>query len=334
MEDAPPPIQMIQLLSGFQISQALYVVAKLGAADQMVSGPRPIAEIAEAVDADASALGRLLRTLASFGVFTEPEPGTFALTPLGRTLASDEPGSMRDMALMWMETHYAPFSRLVDTVKTTITAADAHYGEPFFDWLSKYPEQVSRFTGAMANVTNGIKGGAVAAYDFNGSGLIMDIGAADGALLAQILAAAPSTSGIAFDLPHVITEASAAIKGHGFGDRLRAEEGNFFEAVPTGADTYLLSLVLHDWDDDRASLILENIRKAAKPGATVLALEPVMPTGDDPHMSKMLDLTMLAMTGGRERTQDEHRQLFERAGLRYQRIVPTPTPLTFVVATV
>jgi hypothetical protein len=272
--------------------------------------------------------------LASLGVFTEPEPGSFALTPLGRTLAADEPGSMRDVALMWMETHYAPFSRLVDTVRTTTTAADAHYGEPFFDWLSKDVEQVGRFTGAMANLTNGIKAGAVAAYDFDGAGVIVDIGAADGALLAQILATAPSATGVAFDLPHVITEASAALKGHGLGERLRAEEGNFFEAVPAGADTYLLSLVLHDWDDARAGLILENIRKAAKPGATIVALEPVMPAGDEPHMSKMLDLTMLAMTGGRERSEDEHRQLFERAGLQFQRIVPTPTPVSFVVATV
>jgi hypothetical protein len=137
---------------------------------------------------------------------------------------------------------------------------------------------------------------------------------------------------MAFDLPHVITEASAAMKSHGLGERLWAEEGNFFEAVPAGADTYLLSLVLHDWDDARAGLILENIRKVARPGATILALEPVMPPGDEPHMSKMLDLTMLAMTGGRERSEDEHRQLFERAGLQFQRVVPTPTPVSFVVA--
>ena len=282
-------------------------------ADQLVDGPRSVADVADAIGADPSALRRLLRTLASLGVFTEPEPGVFAVTPLGRTLASDEPGSVRDMALMWMETHYDPFSRLVDTVKTGVTAADLHYGEPFFDWISQHPEQVSQFTRAMANLSNGIKAGAVAAYDFNGAGTIVDIGAADGALLAQILARAPSTNGVAFDLPHVIADAGAAIKGHGLGDRLRAESGNFFDAVPAGADTYLLSLVLHDWEDERAGKILENIRKAAKAGTTILALEPVMPAGDEPHMSKMLDLTMLAMTGGLERTEEEHRQLLERS---------------------
>ncbi len=267
-------------------------------------------------------------------MFTEPEPGVFAVTELGRTLASDEPSSVRDMALMWMETHYDPFSRLVDTVKTGVTAADLHYGEPFFDWISQHPEQVSQFTRAMANLTTGIKAEALDAYDFNGAGTIVDIGAADGALLAQILARAPSTNGVAFDLPHVIADAGAAIKGHGLGDRLRAESGNFFDAVPAGADTYLLSLVLHDWEDERAGKILENIRTAAKPGTTILALEPVMPAGDEPHMSKMLDLTMLAMTGGLERTEDEHRRLFERAGLTFLRILPTPTPLSFVVASV
>jgi DNA-binding Lrp family transcriptional regulator len=325
---------MIQMLAGFQISQALYVAAKLRVADQLVDGPRSVADVADAVGADPSSLGRLLRTLASLGVFTESEPGIFAVTALGRTLASDEPGSMRDVALMWMETHYDPFSRLIDTVKTGVTAADVHYGEPFFDWISQDPDQISQFTGAMANLTTGIKAGAVATYNFNGAGKIVDIGGADGALLALILAGTPSTTGVAFDLPHVIADASAAIKGHGLGDRLSAESGDFFEAVPTGADTYLLSLVLHDWDDERAGKILENIRKAAKPGATILALEPVMPAGDEPHMSKMLDLTMLAMTGGLERTEDEHRQLFERAGLTFQRVTSTPTPMSFVVATV
>jgi hypothetical protein len=335
MEAAPPPpVQMMQMLSGFQLSQALYVAAKLGIADRLLNGPRSVPEIADAIGADPSALGRLLRTLASLGVFTESEPGVFAVTPLGRTLASEEPGSVREMALMWMETHYDPFSRLIDTVKTGVTAADLHYGEPFFDWISQHPDQVSQFTKAMANLTNGIKAGAVTAYDFNGAGSIVDIGAADGALLAQILAGAPSATGVAFDLPHVIADAAPAMKGHGLGDRLRAESGNFFEAVPAGADTYLLSLVIHDWDDERAGKILENICKAAKPGATILALEPVMPAGDEPHMSKMLDLTMLAMTGGLERTEDEHRQLFERAGLTFQRIIPTPTPVSFVVASV
>ncbi len=335
MEAAPPPpVQMMQMLSGFQVSQGLYVAAKLGVADQLLDGPRSVADIAGAIRADPAALGRLLRTLSSMGVFTESEPGVFAITHLGRTLASDEPGSVRDMALMWMETHYDPFRRLFDTVKTGVTAADLHYGEPFFDWISQHPEQVTQFTKAMANLTTGIKAGAVAAYDFNGAGTIVDIGAADGALLAQILAGTPTVSGVAFDLPHVIADAGAIIEGHGLGDRLRAESGNFFEAVPSGADTYLLSLVLHDWDDERAGKILENIRVAAKPGAAILALEPVMPAGDEPHMSKMLDLTMLAMTGGRERTEAEHRQLFGRAGLTFQRIVPTPTPVSFVVASV
>jgi hypothetical protein len=230
-------------------------------------------------------------------VFAESEPGIFAVTPLGRTLASDEPGSMRDMALMWLETHDDPFSRLVDTLKTGETAADLHYGEPFFDWISRYPEQVNRFSGAMTNLTTGIKAGAVAPYDFDGAGKIVDIGGADGALLAQILTGSPATTGVTFDLPHVIAEAEAALKAHGLGDRLVAEPGDFFEAAPAGADTYLLSLILRDWDDERAVTILENVRGAAKPGATIIALEPVMPASDEPHMSKMLDRTMLGQDG-------------------------------------
>lgn len=295
---------------------------------------KPIGVIADAVDADPASLERLLRTLTSFGVFSEPVPGTFSLTPLGHTLKSDEPGSMRDLALMWMETHYAPFTLLVDTVRTGVPAADAHYGEPFFDWISQYPEQVNRFSGAMANLTDGIKAGAINGYDFSGAGLIADIGGSDGALLAQILTGSPPTSGLIFELPHVIAEASATIKGHGLGERLTTESGDFFEAVPSGADTYILSLVLHDWDDEHAGRILDNIRSAAKPGTTVLPLETVMPAGDAPHMAKLIDLTMLAMTTGRERTEDQHRQLIERSGLKYRGIVTTPTPMSFVAAEV
>lgn len=323
---------MVQLLAGFQVSQALYAAAKIGVADRLTDGPAPLERLAADIDVDTEALGRLLRTLTSFGVFEQPEPGVFGLTPLGETLVSDQPGSMRDLALMWMETHYAPFAGLVDTVRTGECAATRHYGKPFFSWLSDRPEQVDRFSRAMANLTDGIKAGAIANYDFGGAGTIADIGGADGALVAEIVRNTPDTTGIVFDLPHVLTEAEPTIKGYNLGDRISTEAGNFFDTVTTGADTYLLSLILHDWSDADASNILTNIRNAAAPGARIVALEFVMPTTDEPHMSKMIDLTMLGMLDGRERTNTEMRTLFENAGLTYQGVVETPTPISIVEA--
>jgi hypothetical protein len=332
MEAHPPPAQMVQLLAGFQVSQALYVAAKLGVADTLVHGAVPIDQLAAEVGADPLALSRLLRTLCSFGVFAEDDPGVFCLTPLGATLVSDGPGSMRDLALMWMETHYAPFAGLLDTVRTGASAATEHYGQPFFGWLAGQPEQVDRFSRAMANLTDGIKAGAIASADFSDASTIVDVGAADGALLAKILCTAPGARGIAFDLPHVVAAFASTTEAHGLGDRLSAQGGDFFDHVPGGADTYVLSMVLHDWDDGDAGRILGNIRAAAAPGARVRAFELVMPTGNGPHMSKMIDLTMLAMLNGRERTDAEMRTLFEGAGFAYDGVVPTPTPVSMVEA--
>ena len=330
----PPPVQMVQLLAGFQVSQALYAAAKIGVADHLVDGPQTAERLAVQVDADPVALSRLLRTLSSLGVFTQSSPDTFGLTPLGATLVSDGEGSMRDLALMWMETHYAPFGGLADTVRSGECAATQFYGEPFFSWLAGQPDQVSRFSRAMANLTDGIKGGAIASYDFGGAGTIVDVGGADGALLARVVAGTPDTVGIVFDRPHVVDEAAATVKGFGLGDRLTTQGGDFFESVPAGADTYLLSMVLHDWNDADATRLLANIRAAADPGARVLAFELVMPTTDEPHMSKMIDLTMLGMLDGRERTDAEMRALFEGAGLTYERALATPTPISIIEARV
>jgi hypothetical protein len=325
---------MVQLLSGFQVSQALYVAAKIGVADRLADGPVAVEQLASDLDADPLALSRLLRTLGALGVFSEADPGAYGLTPLGATLVSDREGSMRDLALMWMETHYAPFAGLLETVRTGDCAATEHYGQPFFSWLADQPEQVDRFSRAMANLTDGIKAGAIASYAFPQSGAIVDVGGADGALLARVLESAPAATGVVFDLPHVVAEAAPTLKSYGLGDRMTSEGGDFFEAVPAGGDAYLLSMVLHDWNDVDATRLLSNIRDAAAPGARVLAFELVMPPGDQPHMSKMIDLTMLGMLNGRERTETEMRSLFEGAGLTYDGTTPTPTPISIIEARV
>src|SRR5580693_8254081 len=196
----------------------------------------PVKALAERAGAHAPSLHRLLRTLASVGVFTEPQPGVFALTPLGQTLTSSQPGSMRDLAIMWMETHYAPFAELIHAVRTGRPAAEHLYGEPFFAWLSHHPEQASRFTGAMANLTSGgFKTAAIASLPLDGTRTIVDVGGADGTVLATILAAHPHIRGVLFDLPHVITDAPRTLARHGVDDRVdcvEATSSNRCQPVP------------------------------------------------------------------------------------------------------
>jgi hypothetical protein len=325
---------MVQLLAGFQVSQALYAAAKTGIPDQLVAGPRATDEIADALNLDRAATLRLVRDLAGLGVFVSTPDGEYALTPLGRTLTSDDPHSMRDLALMWMETHYAPFGGLVETVRTGECAATTYYGTPFFDWLADRPEHFGRFIGAMANLTDGIKVEAITSYDFRGSRRIADIGGSDGTLLAHVLAQLPDATGISYDLPHVVPSVAVKAKETGLEDRLSGVAGDFFASVPSGYDTYLTSLILHDWDDERATQLLRNIVAAGEPGARVRCVEFVLPEGDAPHMAKMIDLTMLGMLTGRERTEDEFRTLFDAAGLVFERAVSTATPLSIIEARV
>lgn len=335
MEGTPPPaVQMVQLLAGFQVSQALYAAARTGLTDALAEGPKPMDEVAEALQLHGPSLSRLARTLTGLGVLTDTGCGSYALTPLGRTLTSDDPGSMRDLALMWMETHYAPFGGLAGTLRTGRPAAEDFYGRPFFDWLGEYPEQVQRFSGAMANLTGGIKGAAVTGRDWSSVHRVLDVGGADGTLLTQLLRTNPAAEGTVLDLAHVVPAVDAVAKEAGLEHRLDAVAGNFFESVPGGYDTYVMSMILHDWDDEGARRILANIAADAEPGARVVALELVVPPGDAPHMSKMIDLTMLGMLTGKERTEPEFRELVEGAGLAFRGVTPTPTPLSFIEAEV
>jgi hypothetical protein len=332
--DVPPPVQMVQMLAGFQISQALYTAAMLGVADLMVAGPVPVRVLSEQAGAHAPSLLRLLRTLASAGVFTEPEAGVFALTPLGSTLTRSQPGSMRDLAIMWMETHYAPFGELLHAVRSGEPAADHLYGQPFFSWLSGQPEQAARFTGAMANLTSGIKHAAIPFLPLDGARTVVDVGGADGTMLAAVLSGRPGLRGVLFDLPHVVADAPKTLTEKGVADRVDCIGGDFFESVPGGAGSYLLSFVIHDWPDEAARRILGNIAAAGGSGARLAMIEFVVPPGDTPHMSKMIDLTMLGMLAGRERPEEDWRELLTSAGFTGIGVIPTGTPLSVIHATV
>jgi hypothetical protein len=206
------------------------------------------------------------------------------------------------------------------------------YGEPFFTWLSHHPEQAERYTAAMANLTGGFKTAAIASLPLDGAHTIVDVGGADGTVLAAILAVHPHLRGVLFDLPHVITAAPQTLASHGVEDRAECVGGDFFESVPADGDAYLLSLVLHDWPDRQAQRILANIAAAGR-GARLLVLDFVVPPGDAPHMSKISDLNMLAMMGGKERTGPEWRELLDGTGFTGIEIRQTGTPFSVIQAT-
>ncbi|AUI61789.1 methyltransferase [Amycolatopsis sp. BJA-103] len=329
--EIPPQIQMIQLLTGFEVSQALYVVAKLDIATILRNGPRTIDQLAAETNADVDALGRIIRFLASIGVF-RTDGDQIEVTELGMTLADEHPGSVRYGALYFMETHYAPFGDLLHTALTGETAATRYYGQPFFDWISAAPERVEVQNRAFANFTNSQRAGMFEGYRLPDGAVVADIGGADGSMLVQLLADAPDRRGIVFDRPEVIAAAQKTLADHGMADHAHTVGGDFFESVPA-ADVYVLAYILHDWDDQSCRRILHTIAAAAKPGARVVLVEAVIPPGDAPHPAKGIDLTMLVLVSGRERTAEEYRALLDSAGFVLDRIVPSPTPFSFIEAT-
>ncbi|MEV0637080.1 methyltransferase [Streptomyces sp. NPDC050619] len=323
---------MTQMLAGFQVSQALYVVAKLDIATKLAEGPRPIGPLAKETGADEDALRRLLRTLAPLGLFRHGGHDTVEVTSFGALLSTSHPASLRDAALYWMETHYQPFDSLLGTVKTGKPAAEILYGKPFFEWLAEDSERAALLTGAMANVTGGLRTGMFDGYALPKGQTVADIGGADGTVMAELLSCDPDRQGIVFDLPHVVSDAHEVLRARGLAERIEVVGGDFFDGVPA-ADVYVLSYILHDWDDASCGKILGSIARAASPGARLVAIEAVLPEGDAPHLAKMIDLTMLAMLTGRERTAEEYEALVSDAGFALDRILPTPSPFSVIEAT-
>jgi hypothetical protein len=330
-EEVPAPVQMLQMLAGFQISQALYVVAKLGLPTALADGPRTIEQLAAATGAKADVIGRIVRALAPAGIF-RTDSGRVEVTPLGLTLAEGHPGSVRDIALFWMESHYAPFGEFLHTAMTGENAATRYYGMPFMDWTASSPAMAEIQTRAMASVTRGLKAGMFDNYSLPEGNLVADIGGADGSMICQILAREPGRRGIVFDKPQVVPAARKVLAGHGLAGRVDIQPGDFFESVPA-AEVYVLSFILHDWDDESCLRILRTIKNAAAPRAHLVIVESVIPPGDAPHPAKLIDLTMLAMVTGRERTAGEYEKLLAAAGFAMERIVPSPTPFCFIEAT-
>lgn len=321
---SPPPATLLQMMTGYWVSQALYVAAKLGIADLLADGPVSCEDLAAATDTHAPSLQRVLRALASVGVFTEVSPGSFALTPLAELLRTETPGSMRALAIMYAEEQYRAWGELLHSVRTGEMAFDHQFGMGYFEYLAQHPEADRVFNEAMTGWTHQLVGAVVDTYDFSPFKTVVDVGGGYGALLTAGLQGNPVTRGILFEQPHVIARAEKQLVAAGIADRCTVVGGDFFAAVPTGGDAYVLSQILHDWDDERCVAILSQCRRAMPDHGKLLVVELVLPPGDEPSLGKWLDLHMLVLLGGRERTAAEYDTLFRVAGFKLARVVPTP----------
>ena len=322
--------QIARMITGYWVSQMVHVAAKLALADHLADGPRTVEELAESTGTHARSLYRLLRALASVGVFSEGDDGRFRPTPLGDCLRSDMPGSQWAMAVMMGEEHYRCWGDLLASVRTGETAFDRVYGEPIFEYLGGHPEQAEVFDAAMTSIHGRETRAMLDSYDLSGIGVLADVGGGNGSNLIGILGRHPGMRGVLFDLPHVVERAGKDLEAAGLSGRCEVVGGDFFASIPVEADAYFLRHILHDWDDEKAGLILRNIRKAMPEGARLLVVEYVLPPGDTPSFGKLLDLNMLLLPGGVERNETEFRRLYEGAGFRLTRIVPTAGDLSVI----
>lgn len=329
-DDVPAPVALLRMMTGYWVSKALNVAAELGVADLLREGPRTSEELAAACGAHPPTLYRLLRALASVGVFTEVEGRRFALTPLAELLRSDVPNSMRALARMYGSEQYRAWGDLLESVRTGEPAFDREFGTNWFDYVARTPEAGAIFNEAMTGWTTQLADAVVAAYEFAGIGPVVDVGGGHGLLLATILRAHPTMRGVLFDLPHVATGGAAAFEKAGVADRCELVGGDFFAAVPEGGAYYILAQVLHDWDDERCRVILGNCRRAMLPEGKVLVVEQVLPSANEPSLGKWLDLHMLVLLTGRERTEAEYGALFKAAGLELTKVVPTSSGASIV----
>jgi hypothetical protein len=332
-EDQPGQ-RVVQMAAGFMHTAAIYTAAKLGIADLLAAGPRPVSELAGKTASNEDALYRVLRVLETGGVFAQTAPRTFALTPAAEALRSGVPGSMRDLVL-WLGNrfHFHVWAELPYSVATGKPAVEQVYHKPCFDALAEMPETNREFNQAMTGYSASVAPAVLQAYDFSGIGTLMDVAGGHGFMLSEILKRHPQMKGILFDLESVVEEArdrlSALLNG-----RCKTVAGSFFERIPARADACYLQHIIHDWADEPALKILENCRRAIKGAADprLVIVDSVMPEGPEPHMAKLIDLEMLLMPGGRERTETEWRDLLARAGFEITRIVPTGAPESVIEA--
>ena len=332
MTDAlPPEAQIAGMLLSQIVPRLINLMATLKLADHLESGPRSAEELAPLTGTHAPTLHRILRSLASIGLVTEGAEHRFALRPLGAVLKSGTPSHAAAL-IIGGELCTRGLDDFVFAAQTGKTGFERAFGKPLFDWLGAHPDQALLFNHTMVGFHGAEPPAVAAAYDFSTFGTIADVGGSSGNLLGTILSRHAGPRGILYDLPHVVAEAPSVLQRHGVADRVRVEGGSFFDGVPAGADAIVMSHIIHDWNAEQCQTILGHCRRALKADGRLLIVEMVLPEGDAPHPGKLLDMLMLTVPGGEERTPSQYSVLLDRAGFTMTRVVPTASPVSIVEA--
>jgi hypothetical protein len=306
---------LMRLVTGLQVTQAIHVAAVLRVPDLLAEGPRSAEDLAQAADADADALYRLLRALAAIGLFEERNGRVFALTEVGELLRSDAPGSLHGWAAFVGRPYFREaWGDLEHSVRTGENAFRHQHGTDVWSWRAERPEESLLFDGAMRALTGAGDQALLDAYDFSRFGTIVDVGGGNGTLIASILRAHPDVAGVVFDQPHVVAGAAAVLRDAGVEDRARTESGDFFASVPSGADAYALKMIVHDWEDAEVVAILGAVRRAIPEHGALLVIERDLGSPNAEPGPKFSDLNMLVLPGGRERTTEEYAAVYEASG--------------------
>jgi hypothetical protein len=333
MTASDPSTELMRLINGYQVSQALHVVAMLGVADQMKSGPKSYDDLAQVCGAHPRSLYRLLRALAAAGIFQETGEKEFSLTPLGVCLTSDAPGSRHNYA-RWIGTPglWRSWGNLLSSIKSGENATQFTFGIDSWIYRDQHPEEQAIFNSAMTGNSRSEARAVIEAYDLSRFDCIVDVGGGHGLLLKEILLAYPAARGILFDQPRVIASADQVPSSAALAQRYRTVAGSFFEAVPHDGDAYIMKAILHDWDDSESIQILQTCRQAMSPTARLLVIERVIgPPNENPE-GKFSDLNMMVQYGALERTQQEFHDLLQYGGFELNEVVPTRSPLSIILA--
>jgi hypothetical protein len=321
-------MQMMQFITAKWISKPIYVAAKLGIADLLADGPMTVEEIARKKDLYAPYLYRVMRALAGFGIFYENENKAFELTPMAECLKT---GALRSIALMFLsDWHDRAWDKLLHSVKTGENAFHAAHGMSCFDWLKAHPEAAEIYHHAQSIKAMTSHRTIIDSYNFSGINSLTDIGGGYGGLMIEILKANPSMRGVIADVPSVIRETKKIIDAQGLKERCSTVDCDFFREIPSGSDAYILSHILHDWEDPQCQVILKNCHEAMGHESRLLIVEMIVPIGNVPSISKLLDLEVLVMGGGRERTEAEFYNLIEASGFNLNGIIPTQENISII----
>jgi hypothetical protein len=312
-----PAEALRRLVHGYQLSQAIHVAATLGIADLLAEGPLTSEELAAASGAHADSLYRLLRALASVGLFREEDGRRFELTPLGDCLRSDSPEPVAGgAAYIGRPSHWQAWGALLHSVRTGTNAFRHVHGVDVWSYRAEHPAEGAIFDRAMTDGSWATDRALLEAFDFGRFGTVVDVGGGQGAFLTALLAEHPAMQGVLFDQPHVVPVARDLLKAAGLDGRCRVVGGSFFDSVPEGGDAYVLRAILHDWEDPEAATILRSCRRALPPDGALLVLERELGAPNEAPAAKFCDLNMLVMPGGRERTIEEYDELLSGAGFR------------------